>query len=149
MALHDILGKTKCQESRELTHNIEKAKQVVKKVQDYYDLLLKDPNEYFEKGIDKKQIEELKKENEQLRITIQEMEQKHETVIAELQQKNENLRVEMKEQHLQLLRTFKEEQEKERKEFKEEQEKQQKEMEKQMQEFCNSICTKLAINSQQ
>ena len=152
MALHDTLGKTKCQESRELTRNIEKAKQVVKKVQDYYDLLLKDPNEYFEKdiaGIDEKQIKELKKENEQLRITIQEMEHKHETVIAELEQKNENLRVEMKEQHLQLLRTFKEEQEKERREFIEEQEKQRKEMEKQMQEFCNSICTKLAINSQQ
>ena len=125
MALYDILGKTKCSESRALTHNIEKAKRLAREVQAYYDLLLKEPHEYFDKdiaGIDELRIEELKEENEQLRIEIGEMKQKHETVITELEQKNENLRVEMKEQQSQFLQAFKEEQEKQQREMKKVQE---------------------------
>ena len=114
MALYDIMGKTKCSESRVLTHNIEKAKRLVRDVQEYYDLLCKEPHKYFDKaiaGIDKQhvQIEELKEENEQLRATIGEMERKHETAIAELQQ---NFRVEIKEQQSQFLQALKEEQQK-------------------------------------
>ena len=130
MALHDIMGKTKCSESRVLTHNIEKAKKLVIEVQEYFDLLCKEPHEYFDKaiaGIDEQhiQIEELKEENEQLRAIIGEIEKKHETAIAELKQ---NLRVEIKEEQSQFLQALKEEQEK-----------QQKQMQKQMQELMQQL----------
>ena len=110
MALVSVISKTKCAESKALTRNIEKAKEIVKDIQTYYDYLAKEPEELFRQADnaiaysqEQKAIEQLKQENENLKTVIGELEHNHRIAITELEQKNENLKTEMKQQQLATL----------------------------------------------
>lgn len=129
MALVNIVNKTKCPESKVLTRNIEKAREIVRNIQAYYDHLDQEPEELFrqaDKAIACKQeqqaIEQLKQENINLK-----------TAITELEQRNESLKVEMREQQLQFEQKFKEEQEKQQRVIQQMQQQMQQLLQQQMQ----------------
>ena len=145
MALVSLVNNTKCPESKALTHNIEKAKAVVKDIQAYYDYLAKEPEELFRQADnavaysqEQQVIEELKQENEKLKMVIGELEHNHRTAITELEQKNKILQAEMREQQLQFAQNISIEQEK--------QERQIQQMQQQIQQFLQQ---QIQLNSQQ
>ena len=138
MALVSLINNTKCPESKVLTRNIEKAKAIVKDIQEYYDYLAKEPEELFRQAEnavaysqEQQAIEELKQENKKLKMVIGELEHSH----RELEQKNENLQTEMREQKLQFAQNM---------EKQEWQERQIQQMQQQMQQLLQQI----QLNSQ-
>ena len=138
MALVSLVNNTKCPESKVLTRNIEKAKAIVKDIQEYYDYLAKEPEELFRQAEnavaysqEQQAIEELKQENKKLKTVIGELEHSH----RELEQKNENLQTEMREQKLQFAQNM---------EKQEWQERQIQQMQQQMQQLLQQI----QLNSQ-
>ena len=112
MALYDILSESKCKESRTLTRNIDRAKKVVTDIQEYKELLGKEPKELFKlanKAIGYDEEEEksqLMQENKDLKAALQDMKQKHETTKTELEQ----LQAELKEMQQQLQQQLQQQQ---------------------------------------
>lgn len=147
MALVNIINKTKCSESKALTRNIVKAKDILEKVQAYYNHLTKEPEELFTQADDAltyyqdqstvKQLQQEKEhtqqENKHLQTVIRELEQSHKTAITaitELKQENESLKTEIREQQLH----FEQEQEKQRREMQQMQQQMEQKMQQQMEQ---------------
>ena len=99
MALVSIIDDTKCPESKTLTRNIKKSKEILKKIQTYYDYLAKEPEELFKQADNAIQVSE------------------EQQAIEQLKQENENLREEIREQQLQFEQKIREEQEKQKRQI--------------------------------